>query len=104
MSKKLLEKIISEINSLRQLSECKLTIIQCDYLIKNVRTYDTWELTEEIFSSYIIKGRGGTSLIPPFKWIFDYIKSGNQIPDGLIYLTDGLAKCLSKTLLYPVCG
>ena len=101
MSQKLLEKIISEIDSLRQLSECKLTIIQCDFLIKNVKTYDSWELTEEIFNSYTIKGRGGTSLIPPFKWIVDYIKSGNQIPDGLIYLTDGFGDIPKQEPFFP---
>jgi predicted metal-dependent peptidase len=89
MDPMILGKIIAEIDAARQLCECGLTILQCDMVIKDVRTYEPWELWNEEFRTMRIRGRGGTSFEAPFKWVDELVLSGHPVPDALIYMTDG---------------
>lgn len=92
MATKILGKVLTEIDLIRQIADCKLTIIQCDADIKEVETLEPWELSNTNFDKMTMHGRGGTSFIPPFRWAEEYIEEGNPIPDAMIYMTDGYGK------------
>jgi predicted metal-dependent peptidase len=101
MDSQLLGKILTEIDAARQTADCRLTVIQCDAEIKNVETLEAWELTNVNFDRMKIRGRGGTSLIPPFDWISKYIEKGNPVPDALIYMTDGFGPSPKISPAFP---
>ena len=89
MTAEILGKVLTEIDAARQIADCKLTIIHCDADIKKVETLEAWELSNRDFDQMTMRGRGGTSFLPPFFWALQYIEEGNPIPDALIYMTDG---------------
>ena len=89
MDRTLLGKVLKEIDAARQIADCKLTLIQCDYQIQSVDTYEPWDLISSDFSFMKFKGRGGTSFTPPFDWIKEQTAEGSALPDALIYMTDG---------------
>jgi predicted metal-dependent peptidase len=101
MDPKLLGKVLTEIDAARQIADCKLTIIQCDASIKYVETLEAWELTNMNFDRMKMRGRGGTSLVPPFDWISNHIEEGNPVPDALIYMTDGFGTSPSNPPMFP---
>lgn len=101
MGPEILGKTLAEIDVARQIADCKLTVIQCDTKIKSVETWESWELSSANFSRMTMKGRGGTSLIPPFEWVIDYVKEGNQCPDALIYMTDGWGPSPGHAPMFP---
>ena len=101
MDTKLLGKILTEIDAARQIADCKLTIMQCDASIKKVQTLEAWELSNTTFERMKMRGRGGTSLIPPFDWISNHINEGNPVPDALIYMTDGFGPSPSNPPMFP---
>ena len=89
MDRTLLGKVLTEIDAARQIADCKLTLIQCDYQIQSIDTYESWDLISSDFSFMKFKGRGGTSFTPPFDWIKEQTARGSALPDALIYMTDG---------------
>lgn len=89
MDRNILGKLLTELDSARQICGCKLTLIQCDYEIKKVDVYESWDLLDYEFDMMKFYGRGGTSFVPPFEWIDKFVMEGNQIPDAIIYMTDG---------------
>jgi predicted metal-dependent peptidase len=101
MNKEILGKILTEIDAARQIADCKLTVIQCDAVIQSVKTLESWELSSTNFDRMSMRGRGGTSLIPPFDWVKEYVEEGNQIPDALIYMTDGYGPSPTDNPMYP---
>lgn len=101
MDAELLGKILTEIDAARQIADCKLTIIQCDASIKKVQTLEAWELSNATFERMRMRGRGGTSLIPPFDWIANHVNEGNPVPDALIYMTDGYGPSPSHPPMFP---
>jgi predicted metal-dependent peptidase len=101
MDPKTLGKILVEIDAARQIADCKLTVIQCDVSIKSVTTFEAWELSSANFEKMNMRGRGGTSLIPPFDWMKKYVEDGNLVPDALIYMTDGYGPSPSSAPMFP---
>lgn len=89
MDQKILATILTEVDAARQICGCKLTLIQCDSEIKKIDVYESWDLLNYELDSVKIYGRGGTSFIPPFDWLHKFVEKGNQMPDALIYMTDG---------------
>lgn len=62
-------------------------VMQCDYGIQSVEHWTGGD-------SFRIKGRGGTSFMPPFEWLEDpdmdpQVVGRPRSFDGVIYLTDG---------------
>jgi predicted metal-dependent peptidase len=89
MSDPLLRLIIGEIDHLRGMSECRLTVLQCDFRICSESIFESHEpLSLEGGVRMRFRGRGGTSLLPPFEWAASRIGEGEPI-DALIYFTDG---------------
>lgn len=89
MDHKTLSAVLSEIDKLRSLVDCSMTLIQCDAAIQAVKTYDAWETSSATFERFSFVGRGGTSLKPPFMWLYSECERRNTLPDALIYITDG---------------
>jgi predicted metal-dependent peptidase len=95
-----LSKILAEIDALRSITQCTLTLIQCDALIQDVQQFN--EYTEISFDRYRLLGGGGTSFVPVFDWIRDNIFKEFSGVDALIYLTDGFGRFPQKAPPYPV--
>jgi predicted metal-dependent peptidase len=77
----------AEIESLRQIFPCALTVIQCDMEIQSMTRFEAGDLAElpEIIR---VSGRGGTDFRPLFRWITDeWEGSGERGP--VIFFTDG---------------
>ena len=100
MDERELSKILSEIDSLRSVTQCALTLIQCDAEIQDVKYFD--EFTEASFEKYKFIGRGGTSFLPVFDWITENIYKEFSSMDALIYSTDGFGDFPEKPPSYPV--
>ena len=101
MSNEILSTVLAEIDSLRGQTECKLTLIECDTEIKGTEIFESWELTSVNFETRQFRGRGGTSLKPPFEGIKLNSFEGGQVPDALIYLTDGYGEFPETPPPYP---
>ncbi len=101
MDREILSKVLAEIDGLRSQTECKLTLIECDAEVKETDVFESWELTTVNFAVRKFRGRGGTSLKPPFDWVKKTLLEGGQIPDALIYLTDGYGEFPETPPLYP---
>lgn len=101
MDSEILGKILTEMDAIRQIAQCKLTLIQCDAEIKSVETLDPWELSSTNFSKMTMKGGGGTTLLPPFEWVTNFVRKGNQCPDALIYMTDGWGPSPNQPAMFP---
>jgi predicted metal-dependent peptidase len=93
-----LSEIIAEIRAFRETFPCRLTVIQADAAISDLKEYEEMDGTE-IPKRMQITGRGGTSFVPIFEWI-------HQAPIGssvvLIYATDGYGSFPKVKPAYPV--
>ena len=86
-----LSKILGELNQLKSTAECRMTLIQCDVEIQDIKEYNFWEIADIDFINYGFRGRGGTEFKPVFDWIEKEILNLGQRPDALFYLTDEYA-------------
>lgn len=87
-----MSRFLAEVNWLSRLDpDIKLTILQCDTKIHLVETFRPAE-------QFQIRGRGGTSFVPVFKYVKEHQTSGIQ---HVIYLTDGIGKLPSADLACP---
>ena len=91
MNRELLGKVLAELDALRTMTECKLTLIECDAAIQNVTEYEGWEIADLDFDSRPFRGRGGTVFDPVFNWMKNIGSLQNPPPEALIFLTDGQA-------------
>ena len=89
MSDQLLSQILSELDRIKSVAESGLSIVECDHDIGRVREYEPWESSSLEFNRWQFTGRGGTSLRPPFEWLDRKIRHEGQVPDAMIYMTDG---------------
>jgi predicted metal-dependent peptidase len=100
MSDEELGQVLGELDKLRSVTQCRLTLIQCDAVIQKVDVFDEFSPTR--FDRYKFLGRGGTRFEPVFDWIRDQSRQGIFQLDALIYLTDGFGSFPPKAPLYPV--
>ncbi len=77
--------------------EYKLTIIQCDSCIHSVKEYSNDDPLPATGLEF--QGFGGTSLIPPFRYVEEKMEAP---PTVFIYLTDGGGAAPGKAPDYPV--
>lgn len=97
-----LARALGEINRLRAMTECRLTLIQCDATIQDVSEYDAFEEPAPPGGrAWVARGRGGTDLRPVFDWIRKQAFGGMRL-DALIYLTDGYGTFPERPPAYPV--
>jgi predicted metal-dependent peptidase len=98
MSENELSEIVAEIRAFRETFPCRLTIIQADAAIGDIKEYEEMD-GMEIPKRMAITGRGGTSFIPIFDWI-DQAPIGSSVV--LIYATDGYGDFPMTKPSYPV--
>jgi predicted metal-dependent peptidase len=84
-----LGKIAGELDALRAVSECTLTVLQFDAEITSVERHDPCQMTTLEQQQFV--GRGGTDIRLPFTWLAKETRAGRlfPLPDALIVLTDG---------------
>jgi len=97
----LLSRVLGELDQLRMMTECKLTIIECDAEVQKVSEFESWELTTNLFEHWHMSGRGGTSFDPPFRWIEENL-FGISKPDAVFYFTDGFGSAHGPAPSIPV--
>ncbi len=93
-----LPQFFAELSSLlNSFGKYDLTVIQCDCTIQHVETFSENKRFSHNYQweSY---GHGGTSFIPPFK----YVREHRLKPDIFIYLTDGFSDAPETKPRYPV--
>ena len=100
MSDEDLGQILGELDKLRSVTQCRLTLIQCDAKIQKVDVFDEYSPTR--LDRYKFLGGGGTRFEPVFDWIRDQSRQGMFQLDALIYLTDGFGSFPPKAPFYPV--
>lgn len=102
----LLGQVLSELDRLRSVTECKLTLIQCDAEIQKTTEYEAFEKSlyeaDAPHGRLTFYGRGGTDLKPPFEWVTRRMVTGAGAIDALIYLTDGYGDVPDKAPSFPV--
>jgi predicted metal-dependent peptidase len=102
MNREILGKVLAELDALRTMTECKMTLIECDAEIQNVTEYEGWEIADIDFGSRPFRGRGGTRFEPVFEWMKETGSLKNPAPEALIFLTDGEAPFPKTAPLYYV--
>lgn len=80
-----LQYFFNEVFNIIELTKFKLTVIQCDSEIKDIKTYNNKRQFD--LKDIKIHGRGGTAFSPVFEYI-NTLHSDNY-PDVLLYFTDG---------------
>ena len=101
MNASILGKVLAEIDRLRSITECKLTLIECDTEIQSIEQFEAWDLTQANFSSRNFRGRGGTDLRVPFEWVNENIVRRGQSLDGFFYMTDGYGPMPQSAGFFP---
>ena len=106
MSNDTLAQVASEIDQLRSVSECRLTVLHSDTVVQKVEVYEAYEGSQLGFGKkrMMMHGRGGTDLRAPFEWLRDQARQGRLAPspDALIFLTDGFGPMPSGAPEWPV--
>jgi predicted metal-dependent peptidase len=90
MSDELLSRIAGELDHLRGMTECKLTMLHFDTCIEHVVVRESYE-SSEMKKSATFFGRGGTDIRAPFEWLATEARAGRLFPpaDALVVVTDG---------------
>jgi predicted metal-dependent peptidase len=97
-----LARVLAEVDRLRSVTDCRLTLLQCDAAIQAVEEYEGFEGARTPGASVRVRGRGGTDFRPVFAWVAERWAAGVMRPDGLIYLTDGFGRFPDPAPAYPV--
>jgi predicted metal-dependent peptidase len=99
MDERTLARVLAELDRLRALAECRLTVIQCDARIQDIVSFEPWDLAQVDFSRMTMQGRGGTNFRP----VFERIERDHhlQSPDALIYMSDGYGDFPRDAPLFP---
>jgi len=95
-----LSSFLTEIDSLRSATQCKLTVIQCDADIQEISAYEAHESAS--FDNFVAIGRGGTAFEPVLDWANQAPDRGEPPLDALIYMTDGFGHFPEDPPDYPL--
>ena len=103
MSEDDLSKIAGELDGLRSVSECTLTVLQFDVHITHTSVYEAYQPTRSASSGKFF-GRGGTDIRVPFMWLAAEAKAGRLFPppDALIVITDGFGPMPPSPPMLPL--
>lgn len=90
----MIKRFASEISSILENYKCKITIIYCDFSIRNIQEVSNDDLPLILNA----KGGGGTDFIP----VFNYVEAQELTPKVLVYLTDLYGRFPVTSPDYPV--
>ena len=83
MDDQTLAKLLGELRAFREAFPCRVTLLQADAAIQEVRVFEAMDGVE-VPQRMAMKGRGGTDFRPVFEWV------AREAPDAvLLYATDG---------------
>ena len=83
MDDQTLAKLLGELRAFREAFPCRVTLLQADAAIQEVRVFEAMDGVE-VPQRMAMKGRGGTDFRPVFQWL------AREAPDAvLLYATDG---------------
>jgi predicted metal-dependent peptidase len=106
VSPKMLGQFLAELDRLRALTQCRLTLLQCDAAIRKVDELSGQDaaLTPSDLDGkrFRLIGGGGTDFRPVFKWVAERSRQEPTQPDAVIYCTDGFGICPATKPPYPV--
>lgn len=94
--------IFSQIDHLRSVSECRLTVLQFDTVIQRVEVSDPFDQSADVEVMFTVSGRGGTDIRAPFLYIENDKDGIFGDIDALIVLTDGFGEVPKQAPQYPV--
>jgi predicted metal-dependent peptidase len=101
-----LARFLVELDRLRGVTLCRLTVLEFDTVIQKVTEIDPAEeggafgVSED--GRFTFRGRGGTDIRAPFDWIAEQMRRGETPPDALIVLTDGFGMMPERTPDYRI--
>jgi predicted metal-dependent peptidase len=107
MTDAILSLVLGELDRLRAVTECRLTLLQCDAAVQQVDEFDSFETTivsraATNAGTFRFAGRGGTDFRPIFDWVGERVSGGMLRLDALIILTDGYGPFPPRMPSYPV--
>jgi len=106
MSEDALSRIVVELDRLRAVTLCRMTLIQFDAAIQSVQEFSSSEegggVTVTEGGRLTIRGRGGTDICLPFQWIQEQLEEGESPPDSMIVATDGYGPMPSDPPRFPM--
>jgi predicted metal-dependent peptidase len=106
VSPKMLGQFLAELDRLRSLTDCRLTLLQCDAAVQTVDELsgrDAAELPDGLGGRrYRLTGGGGTDFRPVFDWVAGRARREGTVPDALIYCTDGFGVLPPRAPDYPL--
>jgi len=85
MSEGLIGDIVAELRAFRETFPCKLTVLQADTAIREVREYEALD-GMEVPKAMKVLGRGGTDFRPVFAWLDQQMFGPSAV---VLYATDG---------------
>ncbi len=89
-----LNQFVSEANAILEEFDVDAWMLPVDSKVNDPRRYGK----EDLPLSVQVCGGGGTSFVPPFKWM----EESGVYPDAMVYLTDGLCHSYPDEPDYPV--
>jgi predicted metal-dependent peptidase len=101
VSPAMLGQFMAELDRLRSMTECRMTLLHCDAAVQKVDEIGAGETSILPGQRTRLAGGGGTDFQPVFNWIAKKGRDGGR-PDALIYCTDGYGTFPTKAPPYPV--
>jgi len=106
MTDEILAQVAAELDRLRAVSECRLTVVQSDVKVQKVDVFEVYEASSlgKSRKATTFSGRGGTDLRAPFDWLERQARAGQvtPAPDAVIFLTDGFGQMPSRPPAWPL--
>ncbi|HYT88896.1 MAG TPA: VWA-like domain-containing protein [Gemmataceae bacterium] len=104
VSAKELGQFVAELDRLRSLTDCRLTLLHCDAAVQRIDEIPAGETTilPGGASGVRLAGGGGTDFRPVFKWVGEQNARGQPAPDAVIYCTDGWGTFPPVAPAYPL--
>ncbi len=88
----------AEVQALRSVFPCRLTLLQCDAQIKDVREFEAGD-SAHLPEDMEILGRGGTGFVPVFDYMAAHLFDSNPV---LVFVTDGYGSFPKAPPSFPV--
>lgn len=103
MTVAVLASILGEIDRLRSVTECSLTLVEFDAKVQRVTEVSSVEESPHRLDGHSFVGRGGTDIRLPFQWLQEQVENqAHPLPEALIVMTDGFGPLPEEEPPVPV--